>query len=104
VDGGGELADLSRRRGPPTLSQQSVDMALIVKPWHRIVGLRRKFSTRDATRRQRLKHWKAAAAQQAMNERGDKHSFAGLRKPRNAKPDCRIEQMAAELEKCASCE
>src|SRR5262249_17917473 len=64
----------------------------------------RKVSTRDATRRQRLKYWKAAAAQQAMNERGDKHSFAGLRKPRNAKPDCRIEQMAAEIEKCASCE
>ena len=40
----------------------------------------------------------ASAAQQAVNERGDKHSFAGVRKPGNTKPNRRIEQMAAELD------
>ena len=37
-----------------------------------------------------------------MNERGDKNSLAGVREPRNAQSDRRIEQMTAELEKGAS--
>jgi len=37
-----------------------------------------------------------------VNERGDKHSLAGVRKPGNTKPNRRIEQMAAELDGCSS--
>ena len=77
-------------------------MALIVKTWHRIVRLRCKVCARDPTCCQRLEYRKASAAQQAVNERGDKHSFAGVRKPGNTKPNRRIEQMAAELDECSS--
>ena len=77
-------------------------MALIVKTWHRIVRLRCKVCARDPTCCQRLEYRKTSAAQQAVNERGNKHSFASVRKPGNTKPNCRIEQMAAELDECSS--
>jgi len=63
-----------------------------------------KVCARYATGSQRLEYRKASAAQQAMNERGDKHSLAGVRKPGDTKPDCGVEQMAAELDECSGSE
>ena len=102
VDDNSQLTDLSRRRWPTPLGHQRMYVALIVKTRHSIVRLRRKVCARDPTCGQRLEYRKASAAQQAVNERGDKHSFAGVRKPGNTKPNRRIEQMAAELDERSS--
>ena len=87
---------------PATLGHQRTYMPLIVKTWHRIVRLRCKVCARDPACSERLEYRKASAVQQAVNERGDKHSLAGVRKPGNTKPNRRIEQMAAELDRCSS--
>ncbi len=72
-------------------------MALVVEPRHRVVGLGGELRTGDAPVRQRLEHREAAAAQQAMQQRGDEDCLAGARKPRHAKPNCRMDEIFAEF-------
>ena len=72
-------------------------MALVVEPRHRVVGLRAKPRAGDAPARQRLEHRKAAAPQQAMQQRGDEHGLAGARQPGDAEPHRRMNEMLAEF-------
>ena len=73
------------------------DVALVVEPRHRVVGLRRELRAGDASARQRLEHRKAAAAQEAMQQRGDEYGLAGARQPGDAEPHRRMKQMFAEF-------
>ena len=72
-------------------------MALVVEPRHRVVGLRRKLGAGDPPAGERLEHRKPAAAQQAVQQRGDEHGFAGARQTGDAKPDGGMQQMFAEF-------
>ena len=97
VDDNAKLADLARRFRPLAILHQRAHVALVVEARHRVVGLRRQAGAGDASARKRLEHRKAAAAQQAMHQRGDEHCLAGARKAGDAEPHGRAEQPAAEF-------
>ena len=52
-------------------------MAFIVEARHRVVGLRLELGAGDPPGRERLEHRKAAAAGEAVDQRGDEHGLAG---------------------------
>jgi len=97
-DGEAQLADVGGRGRPLSFVDQCMNMALVVETRHGVVGLRFELGARDASARQRLEYRKATAAQQAVDQRGDEHRFAGARQAGDAEPDRRIEQMAAVLQ------
>ncbi len=77
VDHQTQFADIDRRVRPATLLDQGADMVLIVEARHRIIRLRLEMGPRDPPGRERLEHRKAAAAGEAVDQRGDEHGLAG---------------------------
>ena len=70
-------------------------MVLIVEARHRVVGLRLEPGARDPAGGEGLENRKAAAAGQAVDQRGDEDGLAGARQAGDAEPHRRIEEMLA---------
>ena len=98
VDHQPQLADIDRRVRPAALLDQGADMVLIVETRHRIVGLRLQPGAGDPPGGERLENRKAAAAGEAVNQRGDEDGFAGARQSGDAEPHRRIEQGVAVVQ------
>ena len=95
VDDEPQLADIGGRVRPAPFLDQRADVVLVVEARHRIVGLRLEPRVGDPPGGIGLEHRKAAAAGQAVDQRGDEHGLAGARQPGDAEPDGRIEQAVA---------
>ena len=98
VDHEPQLADVDGRVRPAPLLDQGADVVLIVEARHRIVGLRLQPRAGDAPGGERLEHRKAAAAGEAVDQRGDEHGLAGARQPGDAEPHRRIEEAVAVIQ------
>ena len=70
-------------------------MVFIVEARHRVVGLRLQPGARDPPGGERLEDRKAAAAGEAVDQRGDEDGLAGARQAGDAEPDRRIEKVLA---------
>ena len=97
VDDETEFADVDGRTRPVPLTDQALQMALIGKARHAVVGLRRKMRARDASRGKGLEHREAPATRQPVDQRRDEHGLAGARQAGDAEPQRRIEQTFAKV-------
>ena len=77
VDHQTQFADIDRRVRPAALLDQGADMAFVVEARHRVVGLRLEVGAGNPPGRERLEHRKAAAAGEAVDQRGNEHGLAG---------------------------
>ena len=77
VDDQAQFADVDRRVRPAALFDQGADMAFVIKARHRIVRLRLEVGARDPPGGERLEHGEAAAAAEAVDQRGNEHGLAG---------------------------
>ena len=73
-------------------------MVLVVEARHRVVRLRLQLGAGDPPRGVGLEHRKAAAAGQAMDQRGDEHGLAGARQAGDAEPHGGIEEAVAVIQ------
>src|SRR3954451_6954 len=101
VDNETQLADIGRRVRPAALFDERANVVLIVEPRHGVIGLRLKPCSRDPPARQGLENRKTAAANEAVNQGGNKDVFPRPRQSGDAKPDRRVEKMVAVIEKCS---
>ena len=98
VDHEPQLADVDGRVRPAPFLDQGADVVLIVEARHRIVGLRLEPGAGDPSRGEGLEHRKAAAAGEAVDQRGDEHGLAGARQPGDAEPHRRVEEAVAVIQ------
>ena len=98
VDHQPQFADIDRRIRPAPLLDQGADMVLVVEARHRVVGLRLEPGAGDPSGGERLEHRKAAAAGEAMDQRGDEDGLAGARQSGDAEPHRRIEKIVAVVQ------
>ncbi|MEZ0032875.1 hypothetical protein ABIF68_003245 [Bradyrhizobium japonicum] len=77
VDDEPEFADVDGRVRPAPLLDQCAQMVLIGEARHRVVRLRRQMRPRDPARGIGLEHRKAAAAGEAVDQRGDEYGLTG---------------------------
>ena len=73
-------------------------MVLVIEARHRVVGLRLEPGAGDPPGRKRLEHRKAAAAREAVDQRGDEHGLAGARQAGDAEPHRRVEEAVAIIQ------
>ena len=77
VDHQPQFADVDGGVRPAALLDQGVDVVLIVEARYRVVRLRLEPGAGDPPAGERLEHRKAAAAGQAVDQRGDEDGLAG---------------------------
>ena len=95
VDDQPQFADVDRRVRPAPLLDQGADVVFIVEARHRVVGLRLQPGAGDPPGGEGLENREAAAAGEAVNQRGDEDGLAGARQPGDAEPNRRIEKVVA---------
>ena len=95
VDHQPQFADIDGRVRPAPLLDQGADVVFIGKARHRVVGLRLQPGAGDPAGGERFEDRKAAAAGQAVDQRGDEHGLAGARQAGDAEPHRRIEEAVA---------
>jgi hypothetical protein len=77
VDHQPQFADIRRGVRPAPFIDQVAQMSFVIETRHRVVGLRLQPCARDPSGGERFEYRKAAAARQAMNQRGDEDGLTG---------------------------